>query len=981
MYREYNKNLYLRIIAIIVIIGLLCPQAIVAQELPLKSDDPQKPPLVYFDQFETLKDKLEELVEAHEEIVCDDNITYENDESGNIVNVDDRYDDDGNSGYGFLDISGEKRETEPKPDTDSTLETEPEPETTPSDSIDETDKDDDGAAKIPQPDIQKPSESNETTVISPPDTSQQEEQNPEDTDYLNGEDALAISDKIELYENYLDEAEQGLKEIENIYDILTKTEGMTIDDARRLLQYYINGEQRNLAKVSDMESYTYQEIIEYIKKLILEIEQNMMKTKKEIDNLKVFGDECAKDELQYSEDGGPSVAQGYIVEKRSSLSALKQTMENLDAITATTAAQIETGEILLSKAVDEVVNLESSDSIETSEYSITEKEYSISNPADLLQYDVSNDDDVSNEDIVPAQQAQPLFYARNIEIEQKDNKKEEPLGHNNVINKVDNLFNDIRGNNPNRLTIEYIVDIAKGVAETEVTDGQSVILFNTDAIGLENEPLLFVVPDITNAVPKDDDNKDKDKNKNDDSFTPRHIILKDSAPVDSAIDSLFSNFSLIVSDSSHSQPNINLGMRKPLEPANDLSDNRGPQSNREVIFVDNSNSFFSDFYAATSKLLTILDNPQENLIVELRTLNDKTAYSVNKVFGEKETYKSTKPNVESVKALTEKTYVLSAHESAIDDLSPFELEDYAKLLSVLKVLLWEKQDIDPYFYLSQTNGVLSADESEAAIDSLARYLSRNIAQDAASIGKKIDVDELHRMLVERYAKSIPGLLKQEMDKAWSEFYEIADKDMKERMISDKDSIFKGLFNIYNKEVSNLFLNLYASFLAKISEDRIKDINTIKEITGLIRNQIYELVHTRNVATNEFYVDIAPYYEKLLSVLKEADWLWEKEGMDKNIYFVKEEDVLNNEKTRVAIEKLIAYVYKNKDNEDAAKIIELEKKLRIEYVEPALESFREKIRKASREFYELVEEKSRMLAGPSINNVDGELEVVIVLPKE
>ena len=159
-----------------------------------------------------------------------------------------------------------------------------------------------------------------------------------------------------------------------------------------------------------------------------------------------------------------------------------------------------------------------------------------------------------------------------------------------------------------------------------------------------------------------------------------------------------------------------------------------------------------------------------------------------------------------------------------------------------------------------------------------------------------------------------------------------------------------------------------------------------QIISAVRDEIYNFIESQKKAADLFYDDIAPYYEILMSDLKKAHWLWLIQGIDPNFYFAGANGVVDSEEMRSIIEESIEYLYKNNPSDPALQdlwedIMELEKRLREEYVDPALELFRERIKKASHEFYQAVEEDLKILMYPSVTDTDGSLEVIIVLPKE
>jgi len=174
------------------------------------------------------------------------------------------------------------------------------------------------------------------------------------------------------------------------------------------------------------------------------------------------------------------------------------------------------------------------------------------------------------------------------------------------------------------------------------------------------------------------------------------------------------------------------------------------------------------------------------------------------------------------------------------------------------------------------------------------------------------------------------------------------------------------------------------FTAMFEESGVHDDRT--ETTRVIKKEIYNLIKARNLAMELFYKDTAPYYNILASALEKAHWLWLKLGIDPHFYFAGADGVVDNEELRKMVEEAVAYLYENiPDNPEAQnlreEIIKLEGELRSEYIEPALELFKQSIKDASLEFYNSVEKEVKVLMHPIINNVDGELEVIIILPKE
>jgi hypothetical protein len=942
MERKYTTKF--KIIATILAIGLFCPQALLAEELPLKESLTQ-PELVSFIEYEKQAELLQEALEIYKDITDDNNTSLSDENNIPANNVVEGIDDD-NSGYGIPgedDGSKEIPPIEPVPPVE-----EPDKSLTPSIPEDALSGKTAEAQQAYADYINVLINSALKSAIENGDTSELREllsklASNEETD-IAGLDTQELSKAMEVLineiglinKNEVDDSKLSLadmtlrvNEINAIYDILSKTSGITIDEARELLHYKEEMEQvqftydynynsdGELVKVEV--SYSY--ILDKTKSTLSAIDQKIAEYEGKLSEVSeaimgsltvVFSEAKTISTVAMLNSIKNDLALAYgSIENGIASQQLRLYSEDLAQslslynCNAELNENIKTAEGLVRQAVDQVVTLEDTNSFETEKYSITEKGYAISDPANLLS-------DTNAQGGTTGEAEEAAFYARNIAIEPKEPDKAKEAG-----NFIGNL------------TIEYIEDRQEGIAETEITDGESKVLLYAGA----NHADLNLVGNGSNGSRN------------------RAPLLNNSPLLDPIINGIYDEFQHI---KSASQPLIDSGFPKFASVANSRS--------------NFSNSYLSNFYDLTSQLLTALNNPQyNNFTKEPNARDNKEPYSFDKVLEKSKTYsgveKITNSKEDIIRIFKEEIRaLLSERELATDTLTAPYDEKFISLLAKAQ-WLWEKQGIDPNLYLARAGG---ADESKTEIKRAITDLNENIPNEADLIALIEKIAEMQKRLKDGNTEGMEGVTKE----AWDELF---GKEIKKLIQSGQSGSFTDLlFGIYNKETSGLVLQLFAN-LVQISKERIKDVNTLKEITAVIQSQIYELVHVRNVAMNVFYSDIAPYYRKMLSVLKET-------GLAKDAGLENIEDVINNEDARAAVEKLIAYVYKNNDKAEAKNIIELEKKLRIEYVEPALQSFREKIKEASREFYTVVEKKADMLAGPSINDVNGELEVVIVLPK-
>ncbi|MBU4376029.1 MAG: hypothetical protein KKD29_00960 [Candidatus Omnitrophica bacterium] len=200
-------------------------------------------------------------------------------------------------------------------------------------------------------------------------------------------------------------------------------------------------------------------------------------------------------------------------------------------------------------------------------------------------------------------------------------------------------------------------------------------------------------------------------------------------------------------------------------------------------------------------------------------------------------------------------------------------------------------------------------------------------------------------------------------------------------------------------LNNLFAALDQSFNdAPVAETESTDNNSdsifkapeIKdsksETAAFVRKEIGKLAEAHNLAKSAFYKKTAKYYSKLASALEKAHWLWMAQGLDIRLYINAEGEFIDSEEARKIIEGAVDYLYGNVPTAERelalrGEIFELEKTLRAEYIDPALESYKDKIQKASMECYDSINEEIKVLINPSINYVDGAVEVIIILPEE
>lgn len=155
---------------------------------------------------------------------------------------------------------------------------------------------------------------------------------------------------------------------------------------------------------------------------------------------------------------------------------------------------------------------------------------------------------------------------------------------------------------------------------------------------------------------------------------------------------------------------------------------------------------------------------------------------------------------------------------------------------------------------------------------------------------------------------------------------------------------------------------------------------------IAQKALSNLVKARGIAVKRFYIDTAPYYKRLMSDLEKAHWLWWQQGIGIDLHLVREEGVSDEREVREVVDEAITYLYENvpsgaAEQSQREEILKLELELRAQYIEPALNLYKQQLKEASSAFCKSIEEEIKPLVKPFIEKNDGKIEVIISLPKE
>ena len=208
---------------------------------------------------------------------------------------------------------------------------------------------------------------------------------------------------------------------------------------------------------------------------------------------------------------------------------------------------------------------------------------------------------------------------------------------------------------------------------------------------------------------------------------------------------------------------------------------------------------------------------------------------------------------------------------------------------------------------------------------------------------------------------------------------VLESEVEERESESTDSVITpALLNndeSYIADVDIKGIDKTSSELLEIFGDESDNTNRIKEDISI-------LLKIHESALKKFYIDAAPYYNKLESTLKKAQWLWREQGIDPHLYYAGADGVLDDSELRRMVDESIIYLYKNIPNGGQRdNILALEKDLRAQYIDPAFEAYKRELKEASSAFYKRVEEAIKPFMNPFINKIDGQIEVIITLPQK
>jgi len=212
----------------------------------------------------------------------------------------------------------------------------------------------------------------------------------------------------------------------------------------------------------------------------------------------------------------------------------------------------------------------------------------------------------------------------------------------------------------------------------------------------------------------------------------------------------------------------------------------------------------------------------------------------------------------------------------------------------------------------------------------------------------------------------------------------------EDIIDYIDRILEEMYGFFDDD-NGLFVEGDENLLSPDVEMRLQSSNiTVPHVKSWnryskVRKDIAVLLKAYRSAIKRFYSDVQPYYSKLESELKKAQWLWRERGIDPHLYYAGADGVLDYRELRQMVEESIAYLYEvspiRKDKmSDKERLLILEEGLRREYLDPSFELYKDELKEASLVFYEAVEKTLHPLGNPYFNELGEDVEIIITLPR-